>query len=393
MRIRAGKVILLVLTAAAFLPFCAEGAAVVYCSRSEVPLHCSSTLRRFEAFLKELFPKVLFQERDLTIEFTNGPGAPTFSAENILAVDRYRLEREELELYSEIGGAILHAGGKAPARFRLTLFVCGAFRHRERAARQESRFLGNSRRFRSLEPFLKLQCVPDLKQVLTTVPGKREQAENDWFDDRARLLLEMLKSRRFKGTPGEITGAAEKLLEKELKPETLYPFVWNSFNQFPPELTDHYLKNFFKVQIPRLDHLHELSGEYDTVDLADLPGKLANHPERQKICADIAATLLRHPLRVPGEIRQKLRELYGSVLRMGAGPQFDGEFRKALAALESVRQLHRSRAACLDKLENETPQPVRMWQHTLAANALLPHIITPECQRYLDRMEEYFTGY
>ena len=379
-------------TAAAFAGNGAES-TITYRSQAGVPLHCSGTLRRLEHFLKEVFPKTPYRKTPLTIDITGGRRPLEQTDGKVFEANRFLLERKSLTLLSEAGGAMLHSMGKAPENFRLPLFLCGAFRHRERAAKQECRFLGNNRRFNSVEALLREGILPDLKVLFTHVPDEREKVDNEWFDDHARLLFEMLRSRNFKGKAEELNAAAEKLLSREFKAEELRPMVWGNFNLLPPHLAEQELDAILKAEVPTLDKENKPDGKTETVSAAALPGKLLKHPERKAVCSKFASSLLRNSFKLPVTFRSALRKVHDAVLELGRDPAKESAFRIALAEVNRVRQRYADRAAFLDRLERETAAPLRMWQRSCRANALPAGIVTPECSRSLQRAEEYHTGF
>ena len=384
--------LLILLTAALLLPCSGAESVITYRSQPGIPLSAGDSLRRLEQFLKEIFPETPYRKRALTIDITGRTGSLESGTENVLAVDFFRLKRESLELYAEAGGAMLHAWGKAPAGFRLPLFLCGTFRYRERSARKECRFLGNNRRLRSIEALLRQGVVPDLKRVLTYKPDERNRIDNEWFDDHARLLFELLRRNGAKLRAGELRSAAEKLLAKELKVEELIPMIWGNFNLLPPELAAKELLQMLKVEIPKLDHMNEPNGLTETVEASALPDHLLKHPQRKEICSQFGKSLLLNGVKLPAGFRGLLRQLRDAAQLLGKGPEFAPEYRRALARLEKYRELYAARAAFLDKLESETPLPVKMWKRSLETNGQHSALVTPECSRFLDRMEEYYSG-
>ncbi len=383
---------LFLLTAALLFPCSGAETVVIYRSSSEVSLSASTPLRRLEQFLKELFPKTPYPKSPLTIDITGRGTPPEAASGNVLQVDFFRLQRESLTLYAEAGGAMLHAWGKAPAGFRLPLFLCGAFRHRERAAANECRFLGNNRRLSSIEAVLRHGQVPDLKKILKHRVDERDRTANEWFDDHARLLLELLRRRGFRGKAEELRGAAEKLLAGELKTEELVPMIWGNFNLLPPELAEQELSRMLTVEIPRLDYMNEPNGLTETASASQLPAKVLKHPMRKEICRQFGSSLLRQSVKLPSGFRPRLRQLHDAALLLGKSPAFEPDFRSALAQLEKFCRSYAARGAALDKLQSETHQPVRMWKRSLTTNGQPGTIIPPESSRFLDRMEEYYTG-
>lgn len=387
------KKILLWLFLAAVVPGAAGEEVITYRFQAGIPLHCSSSLRRLEQFLKELFPKTPYRKTPLTIDITGGSGALEAPEGALFEANRFRIERGDLELLSEAGGAMLHAHGKAPAGYRLPLFLCGAFRHRERAAGVECRFLGNNRRFNTAEALLRAGFVPDLKVLLTHVPGERDKIGNQWFDDHARLLFEMLRSKNFKGGPEKLESAAEQLLARQFKVEELRPMIWGNFNLLPPELAAQQLQTMLTLQLPKLDHMNQPNGLTETVTASQLPSKLQKHPLRKEVCSKFASSLFRKGAGLPVFFKGALRKLHDAVRRLGADPAAAPAFNAALAHLDHVRKEYADRAAFLDRLESRSDFPVRMRQRSLRANALPAGIAAPECQRFLERMEEYYTGF
>ena len=142
---------------------------VVYRSASGVSLKESAVLRRLEGLLKEFFPKSPLPPVPLTIDITGRGTPPAPTGGTVLEVNCFKLGRYDLETLSTAGGALLHAYGKAPAGFRLPLFFCAAFRHRERSLKKEARFLGNNRRLAPVEVFLRKETMPPLEHLLTAV--------------------------------------------------------------------------------------------------------------------------------------------------------------------------------------------------------------------------------
>ena len=380
------------LTAALLAPCLGAETVIVYRSQPGIPLSASDSLRRLEQFLKELFPKTHYRRKALTIDITGGSAPLETVRGDLFEADFYRLRRESLELYSEAGGAMLYALGKAPAGYRLPLFLCGAFRHRERSAGKECRFLGNNRRLRSVESLLRSGHVPALKNVLSHRVSEWDTADNEWFDDHARLLCELLRRSNFKGSPEELQGSAEKLLAKELKVEDLTPLIWGNFNLLPPEMAAKELSQMLKVEIPRLDYMNEPNGLVETVTASQLPEKLLKHPLRKEICKQFGSSLLLKAVKLPAGFRGWLRQLHDAAVKLGKDPESAPEFRRVLARLEQFSKLYAARSAALDKIESETLQPVRVWKRSLRTNGRPATIVTPECSRFLDRMEEYYSG-
>lgn len=365
---------------------------IVYRSASGVSLKESALLRRLESLLKEFFPKSMRSPVPLTIDITGRGTPPQPAGGNTIEVNCFKLARQELETLSEAGGAILHAWGKAPEGYRLPLFFCGAFRHRERSLKREACFLGNNRRLEPVEVFLRKDAMPPLELLLTSASPDSDPALAEWYDSCARFLLELLRSRGFKGTPAELQTAAEKLLASEIDKKKAEELIWNNFNLPPPEKLEKEMQLLREVTLPKLDHQGEPSGLMETVPVTDLPAKLLKHPERTLLCRKYASDVLVCAGRFPFAMRQVLRTLHARAIALSKDPLADRSFLAAVSEVEKSFDLFKKRSQALDEAALSPAAPVKLWRNVLRENSRKGIILSPEAERYLDRTEEYYNN-
>lgn len=367
--------------------------AVTFRFQEGVPLRSGEILRRFETFLKEVFPKRSHSLRPLTI-YIMRPGGKKLEekVEHLFEADFYLLEKQDLELLGRAGSAILRARGRVSDNYELPLFLCGAFRHRERAASRECRFLGNNRRFKSAEALLRAGRIPDLKRVLTFIPDPRDPIENSWFDDHSRLLWDLVRRKGFKNAPEELGKILAGVTARPLTFDDLAPLVWGPFNLFPPEWTQKHLESMLEMQIPKLDHNNEVTSLTETITADQFPVKLLKHPQRKAICTAFATSLLQQGERLPVFFRSDLRRLHEEIRRLGQDPEAGRGIPAALARLRRTLELYQARSGYLDSLESKEAQVMVRYRQSALANAERGTLITPESARFLQRAEEYYSG-
>lgn len=391
-RYRVKKLLWGVLLSAA--PLLLHGAeTVTYRSGYGVSLHCSETLRQLERFLKELFPKSPYRKTPLTIDITGALPLPAPPAGKRIELKSTDLEHLSLEILSEAGGAMLHAYGKAPENFRLPLFLCAAFRHRERSLKQEGRFLGNNRQLNSVRASLYADATPPLKEIFALKAPDSDPAAAAWFDDHSRLLFELLRRKGFRGSASELENAAKKLLQSPLKEEISLHF-WNNFQLLPPHLIRKELDQLMQVRLPRLDHNGEVNGLFETVAATQMPAKLRLHPQRQELFRDYAALVLTVSARCPRFMRVSLRHLHESTNALGKNPapELETGFLQALADVEQAFLLCRRRSQALDEAALQMSNPVRLLRRPLLENSRPCRAASPEAERFLQRWNDYYNS-
>ena len=365
---------------------------IVYRSASGVSLKESFVLRRLESLLKEFFPKSPSMPVPLTIDITGRGTPPAPAGGRTFEVNCFKLARQDLETLSAAGGAILHAWGKAPEGYRLPLFFCAAFRHRERSLKKEACFLGNNRRLDPVEVFLRKDVMPPLELLIDSSSPDSDPALAAWYDNCARFLLELLRSKGFRGTPAELLPAAEKLLASGLDKKKARELIWNNFNLPPPELLEKEMQLLREVTLPKLDHQGEPSSLMETVPVTVLPEKLLKHPERTLLCRKYAADVLQCTGRFPFAMRQALRMLHSKTVALGRDPAAAQGFLLAAAEVEKNFELFKKRSLALDEAALAPAAPVRLWRNVLQENSRKGIILSPEAERYLDRAEEYYNN-
>lgn len=366
---------------------------IVYRSQSGVGLHCSTRIRRLEQFLRELFPGMSHTPGKLTIDIT-GRGAPLekIRGERI-ELSCFEIENFSLHALSRAGSALLYANGKVSSRdFRLPLFVYGAFRHRERSLDRESLFLNSNRRFNTVESLLREGVMPDLKILLSPQTETDGSAAALWFDDHSRLFLELLRRRKSRYTPEEFQKAAVQLASEKLYPEELYPLIWNSFNLLPPSLVRPLLDKLLQCEFRELDKDNQPGENMAKCSAGQLPLKMRQHPLRLETCTAFAKQLNAHTERFPRELHPHLRCFTEAVRRLGKDPEYEKEYLKALEQLNEKASYCARRADFLDSLTLKTPRAAQLWNSSIRENSARGGIASPECQRYLDRCEKYYTG-
>ena len=368
---------------------------VTYRSSSGVSLHSSDTLRKLERFLREFFPRSPYRKRALTIDIT-GAGLPLPPVRGYcIELKVADLDSFLLEPLSRAGGAMLHAWGKAPENFRLPLFFCAAFRHRERSLKKEGRFIGNNRRFNSVEVFLKAGARPPLKELLSLKDPDSDPVSARWYDDHARLLLELLRRKGFKGDPADLQKAAEKLLKSDILQEDISEHIWNSFRLLPVPLIRRELDQLQQVRLPRLDHNGEVNGLYEEISVSLMASKLRRHPLRQELFQNYALRVSDSAARLPRFLRGALRELQESANALGradSAPELEERFSRALRSVEETFQLCRSRARALDEAALRFENPVLLLRNSLTENSRPPKISAPEADRFFQRWNEYYNS-
>ncbi len=386
------------------LVFNAGGSSIVYRSKPGIPLECSDTLRRFDRFLRELFLKSPYSKAPLTIEITENSGFKVRKTGGVLEIDRAALERQELSLLARAGGEMLRASGKAPENFVLPYFLAGAFRHRERSFRNEGRFLGNNRKLRSVESCAREGGVPDFLHILSFLPDTGSAVEERWFDDHAKLLLELTRGSGFKGSVEQISDAAMKAASAAVKDKSYTLLIWNNFNPLPPRLVRGKLDEMLKVEIPPLPELPApvpgakseatpVPQKSETVHASLLPLKTVEHPLRRAICTAFARSLLRRGSVLPAGLRPALRQLHDETLRLGRDPERAKHFAAALENLEKDFQLLRERSEFLDRQEFENEERLWYLRHLWELdNSSAGGLLAPECAAFLKRMESIYSG-
>ena len=371
----------------------AAGDNVIYRSQSGVGMEYTSTLRRLESFLKEIFPQSPYRKNPLTVRIT-GKGTP-FEEESghFISVNCFDIDNGNLETVARVGAAILNAHGKAPAGFKLPLFIAGAFRYRERAAQNECRFLGNNRRLNSVEALLRYDTVPDFKKILDVRDDGNDHVQRLWYDEHARLILEMLRRSGFRGRAEEIFSAAEKLTAQKFSASDLYPVVWNNFNPLPPHLIRKILDLLLQCDIPKLDYQNNPTSIVENVRITEVPAKLKQHPMRKEILFKFAGKILQEAASLPISMRYCMRKLHDAAKMFGNDQEKEELFLEAVRELELNFQLIRKRTQALDNSALKDLQPVKSHFSAIKANARSGGLMTPECQRCLDRCEEYFSRF
>ena len=367
------------------------GETVVYRSPSGVSMKYTSSLRRLEGFLKDIFHKTYYRKNPLTIRI-NGkyPISGGDDQGNVVSVSTFDIDNGDLETISRVGGAILNAWGKAPAGFKLPLFLAASFRYKERSAQQQCRFLGNNRRLNCVEVLLRNDVMPDLKTLLAIKSDEKDHAHRVWYDDHARVVFEMLRRTGFRGSPEQIFSAAEKVAGKNYSLDDFYPFIWNNFNLMPPHLIRRKLDAVLQCSIPKLDHENMPTSLSENVQAAGIPAKLRKHPMRKEILSGFAEKILAEAADLPIYMRHPMRQLHDAARRLGSDPEQEKRFLEALKKLEQDLQFSAGRTGFLDKCTLNDLQPLKSHLSALKANAGRGGILAPECQRYLDRCEEYF---
>ncbi len=367
---------------------------VTYRSSSGVQLHTSVTLRKLERFLKELFPGTPFRKSSLVIDII-GPGAPLPPVtEERLEIKADDLEKLSLETLAQAGSAILKAHGKAPEGFKVPLFLCGAFRHRERSLQNESRFLGNNRKLYSAGALFQAGAMPPLKELLSQDDPDSDPVLARWYDDHARLLLELLRSNGFRGRVQELQPAAEKLLKSDTYSAGIRALLWNNFTLLPPHLIRRELDQLLQVSFPRLDHNGEPNGLFETLAVSQLPEKLRQHPLRGEVLRSYASQVLKTSAGCPRFFQGVLRELHDSAnaLSRASKPELEGRFYAALANVERTFQFHSKCSKALDDAAFNTENPVKLLRNALIENSRSGQLLTPEGERFLQRWNEYYNS-
>ena len=329
--------ILLLLQGALLLP---GAETVLYRSASGVSVKSSDTLRRLELFAREFFPQSPYPKSALTIDIA-GRGTPPGEADTeSIVINIFKLERQELETLSKAGSAMLKAYGKVPENFKLPLFFCAAFRHRERSLENEARFLGNNRRLNCVEALFRSGVLPDLTQVLDEKELPRTSVTADWYDTCSRVLLELLRLRSFKGTAEELLPAARKAALGGISEKELRTLLWNNFNLPPAEFVRKDLDDLLQITLPRMDHQGEANGLFDTVPLAQLPEKLLQHPRSREILKEYSARISASISSFPPGMRSALRSFQESVSLWSFNPE------NAAAVLQKAKELEKAYTAC-----------------------------------------------
>jgi|GEM_PF-1787170 len=367
---------------------------VTYRSSSGVLLQTSDILRKLERFLKEIFPGSYYRKTPLIIDIT-GPGSPLPPVPGErLEIKADELEKFSLETLSLAGSAILRAHGKAPAEFQLPLFLCAAFRHRERSLKKEGRFLGNNRRLNSLEALFQAEAELPLTALLSPESPDSDPVLARWYDDHARVLLELLRSRNFRGKAPELLPAAEKLLKSGSYAGEIRALLWHNFKLLPSHLLRKELNQLQQFELPRLDHNGEPNGLFETLSVSLAPEKLRKHPLREEVLRTYAAQVLKTAANCPRFIQGVLRELHDSAnaLSKAAKPELEVRFTTALAEVERSFQLHSRRAKALDEAAANMENPVRLLHTSLTENSRPGEISTPETARFLQRWNEYYNS-
>lgn len=386
----------------------AAAGQVVFSPDPDVPLDSGNVLQRFDRFLKELFPTRLYPGENVTIRLVS-KGAPLSRQGEEYCINHFILEKQDLSLLSEAGGLLLFIHGKAPRDFRLPLFVCGAFRHRERGTAAEERFLSNNRKFRSVEAFSRAGFHPELHTLLNFVPGREpDSAEGAWFDDRSRLLLEMLRSSKFRGNAADISAAGAKIANGD--PQKLSAALWNNFTPMPPHLARKEIDKLMEVTIPPIpEEKPAVQTKKNTaqakknaeaekekpsrrVSVFEMPVNLRNHPLRRKVCSAYAGTVLRQLKLLPPLLKPAARELHSAALKLAGDVNRESEFLAAVRRLQKELELAEKRGALLDQEELNSEKHVKLYRKVLNINSTRSSSLPPGCRTFLDRTENYYSG-
>ena len=333
---------------------------VLYRSASGVSVKSSETLRRLEHFVKEFFPQSPYPKSALTVDVA-GRGTPPGEADTrSIVINVFKLERQELETLSKAGSAMLRAYGKVPENYKLPLFFCAAFRHRERSLANEARFLGNNRRLNAVEALARSGNLPDLRQVLDEAGVPADPVTAEWYDAHARVLLELLRLRGFKGTAEELLPAARKAALSGISEKELRTLLWNNFNLLPAEFLRKDLDALLQVTLPRVDHQGEANGLFDTVPLEKLPEKLLLHPRSREILKEYSARVAAGISSFPPGMRSSLRAFQESITRWSFAPENPAPCLQAAKELEKAYTLCCKRSAVLDEFHLSGVNAVRI---------------------------------
>jgi hypothetical protein len=234
--------------------------------------------------------------------------------------------------------------------------------------------------------------MPPLELLIDSSSPDSDPALAAWYDNCARFLLELLRSRGFRGTPAELLPAAEKLLASGLDKKKARELIWNNFNLPPPELLEKEMQLLREVTLPKLDHQGEPSSLMETVPVTVLPEKLLKHPERTLLCRKYAADVLKCASRFPYSLRPPLRALHAGAIALSKDPGAVHSFLQAAAELEKSFELFKKRSLALDDAALAPGAPVRLWRNVLRENSRKGTILSPEAERFLDRAEEYYNN-
>ena len=361
---------------------------VLYRSASGVSVRNSETLRRLEQFVRDFFPKTPYSQRALTIDIV-GRGTPPGEADTeSIVINVFKLERQELETLSKAGSAMLRAYGKAPENFKLPLFFCAAFRHREHSFENEGRFLGNNRRMNPVEALVRSGKAPALKQLLAPENPDRDPVTALWYDAHARFFLELLRLRGFKGSAEELLPAACKEVLKEVSEREKRSLLWNNFNLLPHEYLRKDLDELLQISLPRVDHQGEANGLFDTVPLAQLPEKILQHPRRQEILTEYNARIAAASSTFPPVMRLALRAFQESIAAWKADPAKAPQCLRAADELENSYTLIKKRSAVLDEFHLAPQYTVKMLSLPARENSRPGTLLGPRELRELLRYGE-----
>ena len=361
---------------------------VLYRSASGVSVKSSETLRRLEHFVREFFPKTLYSQRPLTVDIV-GRGTPPGDADTAcVVINVFNLERQELETFSKAGTAMLRAYGKVPPDFKLPLFFCAAFRHRERALEREARFLGNNRRLNSVEALVRANIPLALKQILEEENPDQDPVTACWYDTHARFLLELLRLRGFRGNAADLLPAARKEALAGVTAGELRTLLWNNFNLLPTEFLRKDLDELLTVTLPRMDHQGESNGLFDTVPLKQLPEKLLQHPRRQEILKEYNARVAARSSTFPPGMRLPLRAFQESITAWMLDETQAPLCLRAAENLEKACDLAQKRSAVLDEFHLAPRYTVKMLALPAGENSRPGTLLGPRALRELLRYGE-----
>ena len=427
------------------------GDDIIYRTRFGIPMESSEILRRLDRFLGEIFLKSPYPRNELTIEINDSTPFKLRYEGKVLEINRAALDRKELSLLARAGGIILHARGKAPENFVLPYFLCGAFRHRERSRKNESRFLNSNRKARSVAALLREGATPDFKHLLSYLPETENSVEDQWFDDHSRILFELLRRSHFRGTVEDISEAAMKTASAAETGKNFTPLIWNNFTPIPPHIARRQLDEMFKVEIPPIPVKESESapetqkqqseknkvsskpspalqagkkkvppkkspavqtgkkkespgktsstaspappaGESVIVHVSEMPRQLMEHPLRGQVCRKYAFSLLSKGAGLPVPLRSALRQFHDAVLAFGRSPGKAPEFTAALRHVEKTFELCKARSEELDSMELFSEKLIPQYRLVIETNSADGDLLSPESARFLKRMEGIYSG-
>ena len=114
---------------------------------------------------------------------------------------------------------------------------------------------------------------------------------------------------------------------------------------------------------------------------------------RKEILFKFAENILSEAVSFPITMRPPMRKLHDATRMLGINQDKEDDFLTAVRELEQNFQLIKRRSEALDNCSLKDLQPVKSHLSAIKANARSGRIMTPECQRYLDRCEEYYSRF